>query len=315
MARPKKQTVDYFPHTATSGKTMFTLETRFENTGYAFWFKTLELLASTEKHVFDCRNSANWEFLLAKTRTDEVTASSILDLLARLDAIDPELWSYKVIWSQNFVDNIADVYKNRKSAPPVRPSLESFYEQEPSHGVVTTSRNEVEQELSSQATNENPQSKVKETKVKETKVNNTIILDDEVKNNFRKLWDLYPKKTNQYESFEFYKLAIEKGTTNKEIQTGIVNYVKYLQMNKTELRYVKTDVNFFRDKFWQNHQTEPVAKYGQKSEVIPDWMKQQELEQAAEISEVTEVSNESVDAGAEALRKRMEALGLGGNDD
>ncbi|WP_373815746.1 Lin1244/Lin1753 domain-containing protein [Jeotgalibaca porci] len=159
------------------------------------------------------------------------------------------------------------------------------------------------------------QSKVKETKVKESKVNNTITLGDEVRENFRKLWDLYPKKTNQYESFEFYKLAIEKGTTNKEIQTGIVNYVKYLQMNKTELRYVKTDVNFFRDKFWQNHQTEPVAKYGQKSEVIPDWMKQQELEQAAETSEVTEVSEESVDAGAEALRKRMEALGLGGNDD
>jgi len=314
VARPKKQTVDYFPHTATSGKTMFTLETRFENTGYAFWFKTLELLASTEKHVFDCRNSANWEFLLAKTRTDEVTASSILDLLARLDAIDAELWSYKVIWSQNFVDNIADVYKNRKSTPPTRPSVNSFYEQEPLDEIVSTSRYEAEQGFSSQTTEENRQSKVKETKVKETKVKNSI---DDVENleiNFRKLWDLYPKKSNQFEAFEFYKIAIEKGTTNKEIQTGIINYIKHLNINKTENRFVKTDVNFFRDKYWMNHQSEPVAKFGQKDESAPEWFKKQK-EQQATPEPVTESVDPVVDDNEAAILARMKALGIGGDDD
>lgn len=140
------------------------------------------------------------------------------------------------------------------------------------------------------------------------------VSDDEVRDNFRKLWELYPKKTNQLESFEFYKLAIKKEATNKEIQTGIVNYLKYLKMNKTELRYVKTDVNFFKDKFWQNHQSEPVAKYGQKAEVIPDWMKEQDLEQSEKTTAAPEQSTDTT-TESDAIREKMKALGLLGDDD
>ena len=44
MARPRKQTVDYFPHYCKCGRTIFILENRFGNDGYAFWFKLLEIL-------------------------------------------------------------------------------------------------------------------------------------------------------------------------------------------------------------------------------------------------------------------------------
>ncbi|GEK88906.1 DnaD and phage-associated domain-containing protein [Alkalibacterium putridalgicola] len=170
MARPKKQTVDYFPHIANSGKTMFILESKFGNDGYAFWFKLLELLATTDGHVYDCRNSSHWQFLLAKTHQDDESAGKILDLLADLDAIDRELWNSQVVWCQHFVDNIADVYKNRKAKAPTRPTLNSFYDKKPEQSDVSTSKNEPEQELSAQPTNRKPQSKVKETKVNKTKV-------------------------------------------------------------------------------------------------------------------------------------------------
>lgn len=173
MARPKKQTVDYFPHIASNGKTMFILESQFGNDGYAFWFKLLEILATTDGHVIDCRNSSDWQFLLAKTNIDEVTASKILDLLSNLDAIDGGLWDSKVIWCQNFINNIADVYKNRKTKAPQKPSLNSFYEHKHEQEIVSTSDNSSTQELSAQPTNINRQSKVKETKVKETKGNNS----------------------------------------------------------------------------------------------------------------------------------------------
>jgi len=48
MARPNKQGVDYFPHFVNHGKTMFILEEKFGNNGYAFWFKLLELLGKEE---------------------------------------------------------------------------------------------------------------------------------------------------------------------------------------------------------------------------------------------------------------------------
>lgn len=136
MARPKKQTVDYFPHMCNHGKTMYILEQKYGNDGYAFWFKLLELLGISEGHVIDCRNEATWEFLQAKTRLSEDRCNEILDLLAKLEAIDPELWSKRVIWSENFVNGVSVVYRNRRVDIPTRPS---FYIQKPDSADVSTS--------------------------------------------------------------------------------------------------------------------------------------------------------------------------------
>ncbi|WP_161877885.1 DnaD domain protein [Alkalibacterium sp. MB6] len=170
MARPAKRTVDYFPHIATSGKTIFILETNFGNDGYAFWFKLLELLATTDGHVYDCRNSAHWQFLLAKTRVDEVTANKILNLLSDLEAIDDDLWKEKVIWSDNFVENIADVYKNRRNKAPAKPDLKSFYKDKPSDETVSTDDNSFQKSLPDVSTEENTQTKLNKTKLDNTKV-------------------------------------------------------------------------------------------------------------------------------------------------
>lgn len=161
MARPKKRTVDYFPHQCNHGKTMYIIEQKYGNDGYAFWFKLLELLGTAEGHYLQFINPEDWEFLQAKTRTSDSFCQEILDLLARLDAIDRELWeSYRVVWIQNFVDGIADVYRNRRAETPKRPC---FYNQKPGEDEVSTP--------------DNPQSKLKETIVKETIINTPSIID------------------------------------------------------------------------------------------------------------------------------------------
>ena len=167
MARPKKQTVDYFPHIANSGKTIFILENQFGNDGYAFWFKTLELLATTDGHVIDTGNPSEWEFLIAKTRVSEDKAREILNLLGKLEAIDNELLQVGILWCQNLVDNVSDVYKKRKVNLPVKPDPNSFGQQKHEQSGVSDDGNPSTTIVSD---NINPQSKVKETKVKETKV-------------------------------------------------------------------------------------------------------------------------------------------------
>lgn len=152
MARPVKYTVDYFPHQCKHGKTMFIIEQRYGIAGYAFWFKLLERLGSTDGHFIDCRNVSEWEFLQAITQQTPETCTEILDLLSKLDAIDRDLWAEKVIWCQNFVDGISEVYKNRRVEMPAKPS---FYDQKPSDAAVST--------------DEKPQSRVKESRVKESK--------------------------------------------------------------------------------------------------------------------------------------------------
>lgn len=121
MTRPRRQTVDYFPHFVTSGKTLFILETSYGNDGYAFWFKLLEILGSSEGHFYDCNNQSNWMFLLAKTKVNNEQAVEIVDKLTELEAIDRELWGQKIIWSQNLVSNLTEVYRKRGAKVPLKP--------------------------------------------------------------------------------------------------------------------------------------------------------------------------------------------------
>ena len=113
MARPKKAVVDYFPHSVTHGKTMFTFESVYGNDGYAFWFKLLELLGAAEHHYLDADDKVTWRFLLAKTSLSETKANEMLNLLSELGSIDNELWQKKIIRSNNFIDNLNDVYSRR----------------------------------------------------------------------------------------------------------------------------------------------------------------------------------------------------------
>ncbi len=122
MARPKKNTVDYFPHYANHKSTMFIIENKYGNDGYAFIFKMLELLAITDNHYFDCRKSANWKYLQARTRLSDNKCNEILNDLVELDMIDRELWQqFRVIWCDNFIKGISDVYRNRRVEIPQKP--------------------------------------------------------------------------------------------------------------------------------------------------------------------------------------------------
>lgn len=157
MARPKKKGVDYFPHDCVSGKTIFILEQKFGNDGYAFWFKLLEFLGTKEGHYLDCNDTEDMEFLQAKTKLDGVFISKILDLLSNLKAIDAELWQKKVVWSQRFVDGVSVVYTNRKIETPRRPD---FY-------MVSTGDNPAPSELPEHPTSKSTQSRVEYSIVEE----------------------------------------------------------------------------------------------------------------------------------------------------
>jgi hypothetical protein len=151
VARPKKQKVDYFPHYCDHGKTLFILETKWGNDGYAFFYKLCELLGRKEGHAYDCSSVDAWEYLMAKTHLDPVMAVSIIDKLADLNVIDPALWGAKIIWMQSFVDSITDVYNHRKVGKPLPPALRIA--ETPLNGISDL---------------RNPQSIVKESIVKES---------------------------------------------------------------------------------------------------------------------------------------------------
>jgi len=188
MARPRKMTIEYFPHFVHSGKTLFVLETNFGNDGYAFWFKLLELLGQTEFHLFDCGNSANWRFLLAKTHVSEETAAEIIQTLVDLDAIDREFWEEKKIYCENFVQNISDVYKKRSLPLPTKERIRNGNH---SNGRVSAPKTKDDVEFPEVFGSENTQSIVKESIVNKSKVNQSIVndqIDDNVLDFIIEFW-------------------------------------------------------------------------------------------------------------------------------
>ncbi len=160
MARPPKNTVEYFPHYVNNGKTLYTLEKRYGNDGYAFLFKVLETLGKEENHFIDCRNVADWAFLLAKTNVKEEMAEEMMTLMTKLKTFDEELWSHRIIFSPPFIENLKTVYERRKRKCLQKQDLCQQLQIKCIQKCPPTDISE----------SETPQSKVKESKVEKRRV-------------------------------------------------------------------------------------------------------------------------------------------------
>jgi len=115
MARPERNTVDYFPHFISDGKKMFFIEKKYGNDGYATWFKILEKLARTENHFLNLNEDEEIIFLSAKCNVTETLLLNIITDLSRVGAFDKKLWEVKIIWCQKFIDEIQETYKRRNN--------------------------------------------------------------------------------------------------------------------------------------------------------------------------------------------------------
>lgn len=84
-----------------------------------------------------------------------------------------------------------------------------------------------------------------------TSSNNTSN-NKQLEEDFNKLWKLYPRKEGKKKAFEAYKRAIKKGITNKEIQTGIVNYLTQIRVQRTSKQYIKQGSTWFNGECWND---------------------------------------------------------------
>jgi hypothetical protein len=186
MPRKITNKVDFFSHDCKHGKTIFILEQRFGNDGFAFWYKLLELLGDTENHYYDAQNPASWQYLLAYTKVSEITVTEIINTLISLGKLDVELWEKrKIIWCENFVKGLEDVYKKRSRPLPIKPNINSIDSTDIgiSGNINRITGTEIDIDNNSEKIisgninritgTEIPHSKVKESKVKESKVNSS----------------------------------------------------------------------------------------------------------------------------------------------
>ena len=196
MARPQRYNVDYFPHLLSDGKKMFYIEQKYGNDGYATWFKLLEKLAETDNHFLNLNDETEIMYLSAKCRIDNETLLNILDDLAKLNAINREMWSLKIVWSDKFTESIRDAYSKRSNDCL---SLEGLRSHLRGLGILKGSVK--------------PQSKEEKTKLKDRKKEEVVFPFDSKK--FLDTWAHWKsyKKTEhdfKYKSIESEQAALKK---------------------------------------------------------------------------------------------------------
>jgi len=156
MGRPKANNVDYFPCYCKDGKVLFVLESRWGNAGYAFFYKLWKRIGDADFHYIDLRPLDNWEYFRAKMGVSDTETTDILNKLAEMGVIDPELWSQKIIWSDSFVESVKGVWEKRKQAVPEKPLFL----------LQKSTLLEQKQQMDGVSVPEGTQSKVKKSKVK-----------------------------------------------------------------------------------------------------------------------------------------------------
>lgn len=121
MSRPKKATVDYFPHYVNQKRSIKILKHLYGNNGYAFFFQLLEILGRSDGHVYNFKESWDQEYLASETGVGLELCKEILNKLAHIEVIDLDLLKVGIIWSQAFVDDLNVVYVRRKIEKPAKP--------------------------------------------------------------------------------------------------------------------------------------------------------------------------------------------------
>ncbi|MCK5617047.1 DUF4373 domain-containing protein [Candidatus Pacearchaeota archaeon] len=237
MARPKKQTVDYFPHSCTHGKTIYILERKWGNDGYAFWFKLLEALGGADGHFIDCGDINQWEYLVATSGIDDEICEDILAKLAGMGKIDEQLWEEKrVIWSDAFIAGISDVYSKRTAEIPLKEDLLIRYS--PDSGVSGVG---------------NSQSIVKYSKVNETKVevdDLEVILNPE--DSFSEFYAAYPKKKSKEAAKKKWKTLKVTQCLFVEIMTGLATAKVSQDWIKDGGQFIPHPSTWLNQKRWED---------------------------------------------------------------
>lgn len=171
MARPERNNVDYFPFLCKEGKTMYYIEEKYRNDGFATWIKILRQLAVTDYHYLNLSNKVDMMFLSSKCKVSEVVLESIINDLCDMGEFEETLWrESKIIFSVKFVNHIKDAYLKRNNECITLSGLLTLLD---SLGVRKLSKSKSKVPV-------NAQSKEDYTKVDESKANQSIENESEL---------------------------------------------------------------------------------------------------------------------------------------
>jgi len=237
MARPERNTVDYFPFMCDEGKKMFYIEEVYGNDGFATFIKILRELAKTDFHYLNLSSIKTQMFLSAKCKVSKDILILIINDLAELGKFDLKLWiDYKIIWCQDFIDSIQDAYKKRNNECITFEGLHLLLH---GLGVLNTP-------ISTSTVSVKPQRKEKD--IKENKSKPEYSVNAKILNEFSlRFFDHKYINEKSLESFdklllkypiENIKIAIQKAKSDEFWTANFLSPLKLSSKDKTGVLYI-----------------------------------------------------------------------------
>lgn len=218
----------------------------------------MELLCESENQVYDYNNPASWRLLLAKTHVTEDIAITILQLLADLGTIDPELHKAKIIWSQNLIDNLELVYRRRVIGTPEKPVNVN---RNPQSEVVSVNRNNPP----SPHTPYSPKTKLNKTKLNKTKQNETETKQrkgNSISQKFDTFWKAYPKRKSKGQAEKaFVKINPDEQLLAIMLAT-IERGIKSTDWQKDGGKFIPYPATWLNAKGWEDEFSEKEVSLG-----------------------------------------------------
>lgn len=106
---------------------------------------------------------------------------------------------------------------------------------------------------------------INNNKINNNKVNNNII-NNNIKNSkseydeeFELLWSKYPNKKGKDNAKRDFIKARKNNVSYSLIEQGLDNYIKYIQLNKVETRYIAHGSTWFHQQRWNDEYTNKDA--------------------------------------------------------
>ena len=92
------------------------------------------------------------------------------------------------------------------------------------------------------------------------KKNKEKISKKEIDAEFESLWKRYPRKMGKESAYKSYLKARQTGTTYDEVINGLENYLKEIEVKKTETQYIKHGSTWFSQHCWQDEYVTAVEE-------------------------------------------------------
>jgi hypothetical protein len=217
---------------------MFIIESKFGNDGYATWFKILEVLAKTDNHWIDMSDTSNVMYMAAKCRVSEDRFVDIVTAIASVGEFDADLWNHeRVIWSDKFLESVADAYVKRSNNAPSKSGLLLLLR---GLGRCKPPKFNLEGDVK-------PQSKVDNSKEKEIKVEHPLVRF--INEDAPTVSSMKQPLTNE----QAEKLLIDLQINTKERRDELKRLIMAME-NYVPLKSKSKSANLTIRKWWSNEQ-------------------------------------------------------------